>query len=87
MGVGVSSNQPMRIEMPYGEFLTTDKARFTLFECGDFEGDDGRILKDAVILLTEVSMDALVTNSDGVAGTSAAEAVAYFRKACCLRRI
>lgn len=79
-GLGVSSNQSMRIEMPYGEFLTTDKARFTLFECGDFEGDDGRILKDAVILLTEVSMDALVTNSDGVAGTSAAEAVAYFRK-------
>lgn len=79
-GLGVSSNQSMRIEMPYGEFLTTDKARLTLFECGDFEGDDGRILKDAVILLTEVSMDALVTNSDGVAGTSAAEAVAYFRK-------
>ena len=80
LGVGVSSNQPMRIEMPYGEFLTTDKARFTLFECGDVEGDGAHILKDAVILLTEVSMDALVTNRDGAAGTSAAEAVAYFRK-------
>lgn len=80
LGVGVSSNQPMRIEMPYGEFLTTDKARFTLFECGDVEGDGAHILKDAVILLTEVSMDALVTNRDGAAGTSAAEAEAYFRK-------
>lgn len=77
---GAFSNQPMGIEMKYGELLSTGKARFTLFEYGDVEGDGGLILKDAVIMSAEIGLDALVTNRNGVAGKSATETVAYFRK-------
>ncbi|GEM_PF-3671240 len=74
------SNQSLSIEMSNGEFLTTDKAVFMLFNNGEVKADNGDTLKNVVMFNFKVRLDELSTNGTEVAEMSDDETLSYVRK-------